>query len=105
MTWDCRLDTRDPSRRPEVTSGEVFLRRSRAVVWGLAGGLVLAARPLVAQLAPPPVVNPASYQSRSGQYVLVGSASRALGLTGSLRVVHLEGSPTGEAMRPRIDPG
>lgn len=51
------------------------MRRKRTIVGRLAGGLLLAAQPLSAQLMPPPVVNPTTYESRSGEYVL--EATRA----------------------------
>src|SRR5262245_45359141 len=44
--------------------------RNLTIVSALAGFGLLLASPSPAQLIPPPVVNPATYESRSGEYVL-----------------------------------
>jgi len=45
------------------------MKVARMILGGLAGGFLLTAPPLTAQLIPPPVVNPATYVSRSGASV------------------------------------
>lgn len=76
------------------------MRRKRTIVGSLAGGLLLAAHPLAAQLMPPPVVNPTTYESRSGEYVLGVDPSHMRGQGGATYWLTRQGQDVWSGERP-----
>src|ERR1051325_11714252 len=69
-------------------------------VGALASVFLLVARPSAAQLIPPPVVNPATYESRSGKYVLEVDPSQMYGKGGASYRLTRQGQDVWSGDRP-----
>ena len=76
------------------------MKRTRTIVGNLAGGILLVSHPLAAWQIPPPVVNPAAYESRSGEYVLEVDPSRMHGQGGATYRLTRQGRDAWSGERP-----
>jgi len=76
------------------------MERIRTIVLTLVGTVLLLASSAVAQLIPPPVVNPATYESRSGEYVLEVDPSDMYGRGGASYRLTRQGQDVWSGGRP-----